>query len=155
MAHLCPSGCGRSPALSSSSPEEGPGSRNSVPLVQSKPKLSPVQSLSPRGLVFVPGSVQCCVAVPRLAFGPCGYYGERERANGSAGAQEWMANKCLLPSQRPLLSFDSIISGFQTDQYHSQSFMGLCWALSLTNLSFPRLDIFPSWLPSWLLLCMP
>ena len=39
--------CGRSPALSSSSPEEEPGSRNSVSSVQSMPNLSPVQSLSP------------------------------------------------------------------------------------------------------------
>ena len=41
--------CGRSPASSSSGPVERPGSSNSVPLVQSVPKVSPVQSLPPSG----------------------------------------------------------------------------------------------------------
>ena len=68
-SHLHPSCCGKSAALSSPSPEEGPGSRNSVPSVQSMPKLSPFQSMSSSAsLVPVPG--QHYIATLRPMLGP-------------------------------------------------------------------------------------
>lgn len=109
---LGPSLCGRSPALYSPSPEEGPGSRNSVPLawhrqdvqsfhssVQSMPKLSPAQFLSSSGWLSLcsrlcPGWL--CAAAPRPALGPA-----------------WLpvhatATKRRPYQERPLLCFDYI-----------------------------------------------
>lgn len=81
-AGLALSRCGSSPALSSPRPEEGPGSRNSVPLVrhrqgvqrfhssvQSMPKFIPAPLLSSSGsLPLCPGCA--LAAAPRPTPGP-------------------------------------------------------------------------------------
>lgn len=93
------------------------------------------------------------------APGPVGTT-ERQHANDQSPGE--------LPSDRPLLSLDYIILGFQTDQSLSQSFLGPRPNQSTPYIFpglvrgpppnqsglFPRLDTAPLWSPSWILLRM-
>lgn len=122
VSHLRPGGSalscfGRSPASSSSNPEEESGSRNSVPSVQ---------SLSPSGWLSLCSQMHfyqhfCCTQAHtwNLCLGR-GCTSARQLLEPVLGAHEaagptWLlqrermkgrANKCLLLSERPLLNLD-------------------------------------------------
>lgn len=125
----------KKPSLLSSSPGEGPASRNPVLSVQLMPKLSPRPR--PARLVLVVMCALTGAALPDpnqhmepMLVSPC------ECANKQTNVSY---------PERPLLSFYYITLGFQTAQSLSQSFAG----------SFPRLDASPIlWSAFWLLMGM-